>query len=741
MRETIGRYRVTGLLGEGGMGVVHAAVDERLGRAVAIKTLHAAAADPVARERLQREARAAARVNHPNICQLYELGDEEGELFLAMELLQGEPLATRLTRGALPAIEAIGVALGILAGLDALHREGIVHRDLKPSNIFLTPHGVKLLDFGVASTAASVDATLARLTSPGTIIGTPLYAAPEQLREHAVDARTDVYAAGVVLYEMLAGAPPFSGRTLGSTVHAIVNDSPAPLAGIASAAIDRTVRTALAKRPDDRYPSADAMARDLRMALAVTDDPASGSGRSLTRLIVLPLRVLRPDPDTDFLAFSLADAITSGLSGLQSLVVRSSAAALRFANVHADLKSVAADAEVDAVLTGTLLRGGPELRVATQLVEVPSGTVLWSHTAQVSVGDVFSVQDELTSRILDSLAIPLTAREERMLKKDVPATPRAYDLYLRANELSRDTRQWRVALDVYKQCVSDDPRYAPGWAGLGRIHRLLGKYVEDATATHFSQAEDALKRALDLNPDLSMAENTYAALEVDLGRSETAMVRLVRRARERPSDPELFAGLLHAARYCGLLRASVAAAERARLLDPSIRTSLVQTYFMRGEYARMLELDIEPYMRGLALSALGSVDEAIATLESVDRSVSSRLVTYALALLHYLRGDRQASTALIRQLRTMHDPEGRFYVARQMAQLGETEDALDVLGGAVRDGFFCIPAIAGDPAFDSIRGLPQFANILREAEARHRRAIISFISAEGDRVLGIEYPV
>jgi TolB-like protein len=524
-------------------------------------------------------------------------------------------------------------------------------------------------------------------------------------------------------------------------VHAIVNDSPAPLAGIASAAIDRTVRTALAKRPDDRYPSADAMARDLRMALAVTDDPASGSGRSLTRLIVLPLRVLRPDPDTDFLAFSLADAITSGLSGLQSLVVRSSAAALRFANVHADLKSVAADAEVDAVLTGTLLRGGPELRVATQLVEVPSGTVLWSHTAQVSVGDVFSVQDELTSRILDSLAIPLTAREERMLKKDVPATPRAYDLYLRANELSRDTRQWRVALDVYKQCVSDDPRYAPGWAGLGRIHRLLGKYVEDATATHFSQAEDALKRALDLNPDLSMAENTYAALEVDLGRSETAMVRLVRRARERPSDPELFAGLLHAARYCGLLRASVAAAERARLLDPSIRTSLVQTYFMRGEYARMLELDIEPYMRGLALSALGSVDEAIATLESVDRSVSSRLVTYALALLHYLRGDRQESTALIRQLRTMHDPEGRFYVARQMAQLGETEDALDVLGGAVRDGFFCIPAIAGDPAFDSIRGLPQFANILREAEARHRRAIISFISAEGDRVLGIEYPV
>lgn len=740
MRETIGHYRLTGVLGEGGMGVVHAALDERLGRPVAIKTLHTSADGPIARERLQREARAAARVNHPNICQLYELGEEDGELFIAMELLQGEALATRLTRGALPTAEAIGIALGILAGLDALHREGIVHRDLKPSNIFLTPHGVKLLDFGVASSVGPVNATLARLTAPGTIIGTPLYAAPEQLREDGVDARTDVYSTGVVLYEMLAGATPFSGRTLASTVHAIVNDSPPPLAGIASAAIDRTVRTALSKRPEERYSSAEAMARDLRLALAVTDEPA-GSARSLTRLIVLPLRVLRPDPETDFLAFSLADAITNGLSGLQSLIVRSSAAALRFANVHADLKSIAGDAEVDAVLTGTLLRGGPELRVATQLVEVPSGTVLWSHTAQVSVGDVFSVQDELTRRILESLSIPLTAREQRMLKKDVPATPRAYELYLRANELSRETRQWRVALDLYQQCITDDPRYAPGWAGLGRIHRLLGKYVEDATATHFSQAENALKRALDLNPDLSTAENTYAALEVDLGRSEAAMVRLVRRARERPSDPELFAGLLHAARYCGLLRASVAAAERALLLDPAIRTSLVQTYFMRGEYGRMLDMDIEPYMRGLALSALGRVDEAIAALETIDRGAGSRLVTYTMALMHYLRGEHDESTALARQLRGMHDPEGRFYVARQLAQLGETADALEVLGGAVRDGFFCVPAIAADPALDSIRAQPQFANILRDAEARHRRAVISFISAEGDRVLGIEYPV
>ena len=741
MRDSFGQYRITGVLGEGGMGVVHAAFDERLGRPVAIKRLRASASDAIARERLQREARAAARVNHPNICQLYELGEDEGELFLAMELLQGEALSTRLARGPMPASEAVAVTLAMLAGLEALHREGIVHRDLKPSNIFLTPHGVKLLDFGVAASEAPVDITLSRLTSPGTIIGTPLYAAPEQLRGETVDARTDLFSTGVLLFEMLAGNPPYSGRSLVDTLHAITHEPPPPLGGVASAKIDRIVRTSLSKRPPERYPSAEVMARELRMALAVTDAFVPGATRSLTRLIVLPLRVLRPDPETDFLAFSLADAITSGLSGLQSLVVRSSAAALRFANAHADLRSVATDAEVDAVLTGTLLRGGPQLRVSTQLVEVPSGTMLWSHTVQVPVGDVFSVQDELSRRILESLAIPLTAREERMLGKDIPSSPHAYELYLRANEMSRDTRQWRVALDLYQQCVTDDPRYAPAWAGLGRVHRMLGKYVESPDGNHFAHAEEALKHALELNPDLSSAENIYAYLEVDLGRCEAAMVRLVRRARERPSDPELYAGLLHATRYCGLLRASLAAGEHALRLDPSIRTSVVQTHFMRGEYERMLEVGKEPYVRGLALESLGRRDEAIQALEAVDQSVNSRLVGYTVAFLKMLRGDCAASKALFRQLKNMHDPEGRFHVARHLTQLGELSEALEVLDSAVKDGFFCVPVIVGDPALDPLRALPAFANILRDAETRHRRAIVSFISAEGDRVLGLEYPV
>ena len=333
MRQSIAHYTVTGTLGEGGMGVVYSAQDERLGRAVAIKMIRTAAGDPAARDRLSREARAAASINHPAICQLYEIGEHEGELFLAMELLQGESLATRLTRGPMPLGEAVATALGILHGIEALQRQGLVHRDLKPSNIFLTPHGVKLLDFGLATSIdeAPGAATAPRLTQAGTVVGTLHYAAPEQLQGGHVDTRTDLFATGAVLYEMLTGKPPFAGATAVEVLHAILYEHPPVLTGgPAVAALDRIVHRALAKQPPERYQSVEAIAQDLRAALAFGDTGSGTAPRALTRLIVLPFRILRQDPETDFLAFSLADAITSSLSGLQSLVVRSSLAAGRF---------------------------------------------------------------------------------------------------------------------------------------------------------------------------------------------------------------------------------------------------------------------------------------------------------------------------------------------------------------------------------------------------------------------------
>ncbi len=325
----IGHYAIARKLGQGGMGVVYAAHDERLQRTVALKTMKTPAGDDSARQRFWREARSAASVNHPNICQIYEIGEDGGELFIAMELLEGESLADRLRRGPMSVSDALPVALGILAALSELHARGIVHRDLKPSNVFLTRHGVKLLDFGLAR--PGVDAStllLTGLTEVGTVVGTPRYMAPEQVRGEPVDHRCDLFAAGTIVFEMLAGRPAFDGGTAVEVLHATLHEQPPALTGSpAVAAMDRVIRRALSKRPADRPSSAEAMAGELRGIHGIDGDSARALARAVTRIVVLPFRVLRPDPETDFLGFSLADAIATSLSGIGSLVARRAAAA------------------------------------------------------------------------------------------------------------------------------------------------------------------------------------------------------------------------------------------------------------------------------------------------------------------------------------------------------------------------------------------------------------------------------
>ena len=317
----LGHYAITRKIGQGGMGVVYAALDERLQRTVALKTMSSVATDDTARRRFWREARAAASVNHPNVCQIYEIGEDQGELFIAMELLEGAPLSEHLTQGPLRVSDTVSIGLGMLAALSALHARGIVHRDLKPSNVFLTPHGVKLLDFGLARpTDDQTMVTGPELTRAGTVLGTPRYMAPEQVVGETADTRTDLFATGAILFEMLAGRPAFTGRTIVEIAHATLYEQPPALSGPAAAtAVDRVIRRALAKKAAERPASADVMAEDLRVTRDVDADADSGIAQTLTRLVALPFRVLRPDPETDFLAFSLPDAITTSLAGVGSM--------------------------------------------------------------------------------------------------------------------------------------------------------------------------------------------------------------------------------------------------------------------------------------------------------------------------------------------------------------------------------------------------------------------------------------
>jgi DNA-binding winged helix-turn-helix (wHTH) protein/tetratricopeptide (TPR) repeat protein len=457
-----------------------------------------------------------------------------------------------------------------------------------------------------------------------------------------------------------------------------------------------------------------------------------GQPAAVKRLIVLPFRMLRPDSDTEFLAFSLPDALAGSLSCLESLVVRSSLVAAGFASGEAriDLNRVAAEANVDLIVTGTLLRSGDDVRVSAQLTDAATGTLLWSGAAQARACDVFGMQDDLAQRIVSSLALPLSERDQLQWKRDVPANAHAYEFFLRGNQLSHDPKQYAVARDLYLRAVEEDPRFAPAWARLGRIHHVMAKYVETGQREGFALSEQAFRRALDLNPDLTMAHKLYAQLEVDFGRARDAMARLLERAKT--ADPEILAGLVTTCRYCGLLDASVAAHTRAVALEPRIKTSVAHTWFFQGDYARVATLKFAeyPYITALAYQALGRATEALAELRDVEQKARSRVPGFVIAGRTLLEGNKTESIAAVHRIVAsgFSDPEGLFYAARHLSHLGERDSALSVLTRVVEGGFFGYPALAADPWLASLRKKTAFVKLMKKAEQQHVEAKAIFES-------------
>jgi TolB-like protein len=723
------------------MGVVFAAEDASLGRRVAVKTI--AEPDESARRRFRREARAAAAVNHPNVCQVYEIGEDGGELYIAMELLEGAPLGERLARGPLAVDEALALGRGILAALQALHAKGVVHRDLKPSNVFLTPHGVKLLDFGLArplpQDLTRTMETGTELTRPGLLVGTPRYMAPEQVLGHDVDARTDLFSAAAILYEAVAGRPAFLGTTVVEVLSATLHEQPPALAGDAAVtAFDRALRRALAKSPADRPGSAAEMARELDGIEVGSGEGGSAVARPLTRLVVLPFRLLRADPEVDFLSFALADAVSASLSGLPSLVIRSSAAAARFAADSPDLRALAAQADVDRVVMGTLLRAGGQLRATAQLVEAPSGTLVSTETVQVPLGDVFLLQDELARRIVESLS-PSLAERAAARRRGAPASARAYEFYLRANQVVRDWSQVAVARDLYRQSVEEDPGFAPGWAKLGRAYRLLAKYHLHRPEESMLRAEEAFRRALELDPDLPVAHKLYAHHEAERGRAQGAMVRLLGLAGSNRNDPEVFAGLVHACRYCGLLAASDAAHREARRLDPHAWTSVIYTWWFRDEAERIVDETTDAHdfeLRALALHRLGRTEEAVRVLVLASgRPAPPIFDLVSRSILDFLRGAPEARVSLADTVAAHTDPEALVIYGQTQARLGDTERALLTLTAAVERGF-AVPEAFAHPWLDQLRG-PRLDGLRARVEAGRARAEDAFRDAGGPALLGL----
>jgi TolB-like protein/tetratricopeptide (TPR) repeat protein len=472
------------------------------------------------------------------------------------------------------------------------------------------------------------------------------------------------------------------------------------------------------------------MAEDIRKALLAEGIDTVARAQTLRRMIVLPFRMVRRSDELEFLTYSLPESITVSLSGLENLVVRSSIIAARYAQDVPDFQKIASEAEVDVILTGALLPVGEQIRITAQLVQVPDGAVLWSHSSEANVKELLQLHDTLVDRVVQQVLPQLSPHDQAVLHHDRPASPTVYQLYLRANECSREWENLPAAIQLYEDCVRLDSRYAPAWARLGRARWLCDKYTL-GSAEGLRSADDAFQKAFELSPDLPLAHHFYTYLQVDQGRSLQALQRLLDLSSRRHSDPELFAALAHVCRYCGLLQPALFAHHEARRLDPQVPTTLNHTYFMLGDYERALQASQRDFGYGtaLTLALLDRTPEAIAMLRQQEDSSSWRLgKLFLISMRALLEGNReeslQASGELVRA--TFRDPEGLYYQARQLSYLGADDWALELFQRAVDHGFFCYQAFVRDPWLDRLRGKLAFQPLCKGLPASIRKPCVFF---------------
>jgi adenylate cyclase len=475
-------------------------------------------------------------------------------------------------------------------------------------------------------------------------------------------------------------------------------------------------------------------------ALAAGDVAAEAPARR--SVVVLPFRMPHADPDVAFLAWGIPDAVAVSLMGHGSVAVRSPATVVRHADAEIDLGAFAREASVDLVLSGSVLRAGDKVRVSAQLAEGRLGTLVWSDTTTVTMGDLFSLQDDLVRRIVESVASPLANGAVTRSPGDVPTSGEAYALFLRANQVSVQYGDWSAGIELYRQALERDPDFAPAWARLGRCHRLRGKYGMDAgaVAEEVRLAEEAFDRALALNPELDLAHTLRARHDVEAGHPIAGMVRLLRRARRRPPSADLFVGLTHACRYNGLLEASRAAHEKAVAVDPGAMTSVGYTLLQLGEYEQAFsESRGDAWIQLYAHQSLGRRDEA---LLCADRLLAeSRLPALQLiagTLQAGLRRDRAEAAALGRQaVAAFMDAEGWYYIARIWSSLEAVDEALPLLDKVIEAGYACAAGLRTDPLFEPLRGETAFGALVERAEALTAAAAAAFRAEGGPSGLGV----
>jgi len=670
----LGPYEVVSPLGAGGMGEVYKARDPRLGRDVAIKVLPGSlASDPSRLHRFEQEARAVAALSHANILAIFDIGTGDVP-FLVTELLEGETLRAVIERGPVPMRRATDIALQLVAGLATAHGRGIVHRDLKPENVFLTRDGtVKILDFGLAKCetglggAAAADHTMAA-TSAGVILGTVGYMAPEQIRGEPADPRSDIFAVGTVLYEMVSGQRAFHGDSPADTMSAVLREQPPDLMLRTGTppAVARIVRRCLEKDPAERFQSA----RDVRFALeAVTDAPdASPALRAADQksIAVLPFANMSADAENQYFSDGLAEELINALTRLPGLHVASRTSAFRFRGREIDIRQIGKELGVATVLEGSVRKSGNRLRITGQLINVADGYHVWSERYDREMADMFAIQDEIVEAIVKAIA-PSLAGEARAAIKRGTDNREAYELYLngRHHWHQRSPMALKTALRLFEEVTTLDRDYALAYAGIADCLAILRAYGWLPASTCRARAREAIDRAHALDASLPQVNFSYGLYLFLLESNAAAALTWVQRAAAldpRMVEAQVYQAMIHA--YQGHAAETLAYASSARRLDPvspfahfvSAISFCVLSLFEEAADAASHVLELQPdsttglWPLGIALTGLGRIDPALATLERLCQLSRAPIYVGQLGLAYGVAGRHDDARRLLNEL-------------------------------------------------------------------------------------------